>query len=373
MDFWIAHRGNVFGPDPERENEPSYIEAALEQGYHVEVDVWFKDGKWLLGHDEGTYEVELDFLRDDRIWCHAKNLEALSTLIEHQVHVFSHDCDRVVLTSRGYLWTYPGTTISTHTICVMPERAPRGTYTLPDIWSCRGLCSDYVGIYKQQKTCNVRIGMLIGGRMRCFETDLLPKVLAYYKENPTHSVDVHVVVNENDAISLEHADINCPVFGTVSSVSVAVHEDLRTRAKSDVNVDNTMSMFYTNMKAFEQLSAYAHTNGVVYDVVLKYRPDIVCKQLPVLPESLKLNTVYYPSCQIWGDFGGMNDQVAYGLPSAIRTYTHAATHISDYTDPNGPNVRFHPESLLRYHLDTNKVVLEKVQYEYHLNPKRRDI
>jgi glycerophosphoryl diester phosphodiesterase len=48
----IAHRGNLNGKQPERENSPEYIKEALEKGYHVEVDVWLKETNNLfLGHD----------------------------------------------------------------------------------------------------------------------------------------------------------------------------------------------------------------------------------------------------------------------------------------------------------------------------------
>ena len=35
----IAHRGNVNGLNPERENTVAYIEEALGQGYHCEIDI----------------------------------------------------------------------------------------------------------------------------------------------------------------------------------------------------------------------------------------------------------------------------------------------------------------------------------------------
>ena len=53
--IYIAHRGLFNGPDKEKENSPAQINQALFKGYDVEVDVWFKDGKWFLGHDEPTY------------------------------------------------------------------------------------------------------------------------------------------------------------------------------------------------------------------------------------------------------------------------------------------------------------------------------
>ena len=57
----ISHRGNLNGPNPERENHPDYIQDALWQRYDVEVDVWGIEGEYQmelwLGHDEPLYRV----------------------------------------------------------------------------------------------------------------------------------------------------------------------------------------------------------------------------------------------------------------------------------------------------------------------------
>ena len=42
----ISHRGNLEGPNPERENHPDYIYGALQAGYDVEIDVWWVEGKF---------------------------------------------------------------------------------------------------------------------------------------------------------------------------------------------------------------------------------------------------------------------------------------------------------------------------------------
>ena len=34
----ISHRGNIDGPQPDRENSPNYINEAIEAGYNVEID-----------------------------------------------------------------------------------------------------------------------------------------------------------------------------------------------------------------------------------------------------------------------------------------------------------------------------------------------
>ena len=64
----ISHRGNIDGPQPDTENKPSRIQYAISQGYDVEVDFWFVDNKFYLGHDEPTFQVSLDFLENKKLW-----------------------------------------------------------------------------------------------------------------------------------------------------------------------------------------------------------------------------------------------------------------------------------------------------------------
>ena len=44
----ISHRGNLDGKNESEENNPLYIEEALNAGYEVEIDVWYKYGEFYL-------------------------------------------------------------------------------------------------------------------------------------------------------------------------------------------------------------------------------------------------------------------------------------------------------------------------------------
>ena len=76
----IAHRGLLNGPDKNDENRPEIIENALIQNFDVEIDLWFIDGKWLLGHDNPQYEIQQSFFERDNFWIHCKNFDALNKL-----------------------------------------------------------------------------------------------------------------------------------------------------------------------------------------------------------------------------------------------------------------------------------------------------
>lgn len=135
----IAHRGNLNGPQPEFENKPDYIAEALHRGFNVEVDVWCVDDKLFLGHDAPDTEIDIKLLENSRIWCHAKNIQALNVMLKNDhIECFFHQNDDVTLTTSQYIWTYPGKEICDLSICVLPEIGG-----LPMDQNFRGVCTDY--------------------------------------------------------------------------------------------------------------------------------------------------------------------------------------------------------------------------------------
>jgi hypothetical protein len=142
---FISHRGNLTGVFPELENSPDYIMAAVAADFDVEVDVWYVDGKILLGHDAPTYEVDLDFIKNTRFWCHAKNPEALEFMLDNGVHCFWHESDQRVLTSRGYVWTYPYKQLINNSIVVILDKELDYDYVSRAI----AVCGDFVQSWSQ--------------------------------------------------------------------------------------------------------------------------------------------------------------------------------------------------------------------------------
>lgn len=148
--IYISHRGNTNGKIPEAENRPDYIDEALGFGFDVEVDVWYIDGNWWLGHDTAQYQIEFEWIqkRNDRLWVHCKNIQAVEFFIENEfdtadINWFWHEEDTLTLTSFGYVWAYPGKQPIKQSIAVMPE-----IYN-DDILQCDGICSDVIQNYKK--------------------------------------------------------------------------------------------------------------------------------------------------------------------------------------------------------------------------------
>ena len=143
--FFISHRGNIYGKNPELENMPSYIENALQLGFDVEVDVWVDQSfNLFLGHDKPQFKTTIEFLQNPKIWCHAKNLPALELLLLNDCHVFSHNIDAYTITSKKFIWAFPGQPISKKTIAVLPEN---GYYSHDQLAMCKGICADNIYDY----------------------------------------------------------------------------------------------------------------------------------------------------------------------------------------------------------------------------------
>ena len=141
----ISHRGNINGPDSDSENNPKKIEQALNLGYECEVDVWSQSGALTLCHDfknDKHYSINAEFLKKDGLWCHAKNFNSLYEMSKINCHYFWHEEDKYTITSKGYIWAYPGEKINEKTICVLPERIDK------KIDICAGICSDFIENYK---------------------------------------------------------------------------------------------------------------------------------------------------------------------------------------------------------------------------------
>lgn len=146
MKYLISHRGNIKGKYPEKENTIFYIETALSEGFDVEIDIWVKNSILFLGHDNPEQEISLEWLtkRKNKLWIHCKSTETLSFFNQCEIkfNYFFHDNDEATLTSKGFIWVFPGKQPVSNSIAVMPE-----IYN-DDFSKCIGICSDFIQNYK---------------------------------------------------------------------------------------------------------------------------------------------------------------------------------------------------------------------------------
>lgn len=135
----ISHLGNIDGRQPEKENTLPYIQQALKEGWHVCVDVAFRNGGFLFPSASGNYVAPPALLSKQRVWCRAHDPETMDALCNINAHCFLVSQNFISLTSSLFLWTLPGHALADRAIAVYPELAE------PD-WLANfepaGLCSN---------------------------------------------------------------------------------------------------------------------------------------------------------------------------------------------------------------------------------------
>ncbi|CAB4156840.1 hypothetical protein UFOVP658_184 [uncultured Caudovirales phage] len=142
---FISHRGNLTGKNVEFENSPEYVVDAIRKGFDVEIDLRKHLGKTYLGHNEPQYQVDDEWLQmySSSLWIHCKDFESLDHSVNMGYHCFFHNIDAYTITSRSFVWAYPGSQIASRLcISVLPERAEGLVGLLTKNYY--GTCSDFI-------------------------------------------------------------------------------------------------------------------------------------------------------------------------------------------------------------------------------------
>ena len=151
--LYISHRANLEGLNPEKENNPEYIDEAIFKGYDVEIDLRVQDGNLFLGHDEPQYLITSSWLTERRnnLWIHVKDYGALVRIVRTELKFFCHEQDKYTLTSNGYIWSHDLTNKMTDK-CIVPLLSSESVegYNQNGFYA---VCSDY--IYQCEEKFNV--------------------------------------------------------------------------------------------------------------------------------------------------------------------------------------------------------------------------
>lgn len=154
----ISHRGNLDGPDKDKENTEPYIIEALDRGFDIEFDIWYITKFW-LGHDSPTKSFSVDTLLqwstvylNNNFYVHCKNiwaLEEMTKINKRNIIPFFHDIDQCILLKDNTIWIHPNAVHSALTrekcIAVYPT-CKTAKYDISydiDFERFHGICTDY--------------------------------------------------------------------------------------------------------------------------------------------------------------------------------------------------------------------------------------
>lgn len=155
----ISHRGNLVGPDKDKENTELYLIEALEKGFDLEFDVWYIASRFWLGHDQADNKFSIDTLIqwseqyiNQKFYVHCKNmwaLEEMTRIEKRNIIPFFHDIDQCILLKDGKIWVHPnvvgGVSNKENAIAVF-STCKSAAYDINydiDFRNFYGICTDY--------------------------------------------------------------------------------------------------------------------------------------------------------------------------------------------------------------------------------------
>lgn len=230
-----------------------------------------------------------------------------------------------------------------------------------------------------------RIAIFFSGRVNCYENsiDHLQTLKNMYDCDFFMSINhPHVDTYHSALIDLLHVRSfsfeNHDVVYNLNSWESKL--DLKPLPPSCQAYYTLSSMYYNNMKAFELITNYQKENQFCYDIVVKFRADLLTSDILHIPLVVEENTIYIPEGHDFSyisdnlDLGnksleGINDQVAFGKFNAMSLYTSLFSNIEYYC--KNERVPYHPEVLLNYHLQQMGLKVVRFNYEYKLNENRK--
>jgi hypothetical protein len=218
----------------------------------------------------------------------------------------------------------------------------------------------------------VRVAVLIPGRVTCINTCLKPQVQQYLETHPGDTVHVFISTNQPPGpLGWEEGEgVWCRAMIFTRVEQCVVPPNLKEAPKrEETNVYNTVSMFFHVQRAYEML----FTSGYRYDVVLRFRPDIVSNCLPDIQATLPLTNHSVVHVPAGYDYCGINDQVAWGSVQAMGRYSYVYSAIvKDWYENQKLRCVFNPEVLLlTYGQEIQGIEWSRpVGYQYSLHPQR---
>ena len=130
----------------------------------------------------------------------------------------------------------------------------------------------------------------------------------------------------------------------------------------EMNPASVFLMWYKIKQAFHLMKEYENLIGEKYDYVIKGRFDLKIHSNIVLDPNL--NTICIPPGFDWK--GGVNDVFAWGGRDAMEWYCSLFDHIEDHILITG---FFHPETILRRHLEISDFNLDRPDLKVSLRGK----
>lgn len=127
----------------------------------------------------------------------------------------------------------------------------------------------------------------------------------------------------------------------------------------ETKIENVFYMYYKVWTCFKRMKHYEEMNNFRYDRVIRMRFDLLFESFPIV--EVAPETVYVP--QGFDHRGGINDLLSLGTRETMEKVCGLFTNLVKYANDG---VGFHPESILRTHMNRCGLDIDRFPVKYKL-------
>jgi hypothetical protein len=215
----------------------------------------------------------------------------------------------------------------------------------------------------------MKIAICISGSIRKLQKSV--ESVNKLKEKYDCSVFIHTWYNiedvhKNDDDIIENLSKYNPVACLIEDYKVKekyinkIYMDANFKQHVNINDSRTISMYYSLYKSNQLKKDFEKENSMEFDCVIRMRfdskinSDFILEEYDISNINIPLGIQSGPQGK---DFGGYNDQFALGSSKKMDTYCDVINNISNISDT------YHPETILKNHLDYNKINPHRIQLD----------
>ena len=136
--------------------------------------------------------------------------------------------------------------------------------------------------------------------------------------------------------------------------------------KESETVNHMYSSMHNLHTAFDLILPFQEKHNIKFDCILYYRADINA-ETPIQINMPLTNTIYIPEGYDWH---GVNNQVSYGDYDSMSKYVMLDNNLQKLC--GGRKVIFHPETLLKRHLEDENMQIVRFPFKYKLLASRHE-
>ena len=150
-----------------------------------------------------------------------------------------------------------------------------------------------------------------------------------------------------------------PIFSRIKEYKIENRTAYDGSHAWETKVENIFYMYYKVWRCFQHMAHYEAINNFRYDRVIRMRFDLRFESFPII--DVQPGVVYVPAG--FDHRGGINDLLSLGTRETMEKVCDLFTKLVEYSNSN---VGFHPESILRTHMDKCGLTINRFPIKYKL-------